>query len=238
MYKFELTTRHTQEPSKRHCAQWVCATCAGRPRPDTTSEHCFDTCPPRDSDVLPAALAAQTRLQMQRGDTITGSRPTTGPLAQTLRFQSERRIIPLATVPSPVGLVSDREILHTGQVLSAPRLAISLDVAAASAMCPALQRSDVVLPDSTPGLSMSSRETRVLSEAAHAQPLERFAGGLAGPHPLVLPLSPFFSTMLICLMVKRARNPNHRAIRDRVQMPGLTLLSLWPTLGSVTLCLS
>ena len=32
--------------------------------------------------MIPAALAAETRLLMKRGDTVAGSRPTTGPHAQ------------------------------------------------------------------------------------------------------------------------------------------------------------
>ena len=143
--------------------------------------------------MIPAALAPETRLQMKRGDTINGSRPTTGPLAQTLRFQSERRNISLATVSSisPVELVSDCEIWHTGQVLSAPQLATFDDVDAAPAMCPALQRSEVGLPDSTPGLSMSSRETRVLSEAAHAHSHSRGLSEVPGTSSGAATLSVF-----------------------------------------------
>ena len=187
---------------------------------------------PRDSDVIPAALAPETRLQMKRVDTINGSRPTTRPLAQTLRFQTERRKISLATVSSIslVELVSDREILHTGQVLSAPRLATSVDVDAASAMCPALQRSDVVL-------HVKPVSFRKLPTRTATREVCRRSRGLS-PHPLVMPLSPFFSTMLICLMVKRARDPNQAAIRDHVQISGWTLLSPWPTLGSAALYFS
>ena len=113
--------------------------------------------------MIPAALAAETRLLMKRGDTVAGSRPTTGPLAQTFRFQSERRTTSLVTVPSvpPVELVTDREIAtslsHTGPGMSDHLQSVgSGDVDDVSAIYRDPKRSpvvtDVALPGSTPGL--------------------------------------------------------------------------------------
>ena len=55
---------------------------SGPPRAGTVETPVW----PRGTDVIPAALAAETRLLMKGGDTVAGLRPTTGPLAQTLRF--------------------------------------------------------------------------------------------------------------------------------------------------------
>ena len=122
--------------------------------------------------MIPAGLAAETRLLMKRGDTVASWRPTTGPLAQTLRFHSERRTTSLVTVSSapPVELVSDREfaasLSHTGPGLSDGLQSVVFgDVDAVSAIYPDPQEgpvvSDVVLSGSTPDLCVSSRDTCV-----------------------------------------------------------------------------
>ena len=143
---------------------------------------------PRGADVIPAALAAETRLLMKRGDTVAGSRPTTEPHAQTLRFQSERRTTSLVTVSSgpPVELVSTdvsqnettvyRELAasfsHTGPRLSNGLLSVGFgDVDAVSDM----------YPDHPPGLSVSSRDTCVPSVVALRQRLDHGRNGV-GPH--------------------------------------------------------
>ena len=103
-------TRRGHQSSTLHCASPPLV----RDGPAGTSRAgIVDTpVPSSGTDVTPTALAAETRLLMKRGDTATGSRQKTGPLAQILRFQSERRTASIETVTTvlPVELVSDREI--------------------------------------------------------------------------------------------------------------------------------
>ena len=126
---------------------------------------------------------------MKRGDTVASWRPTTGPLAQTLRFQSERRTTSLVTVSSvpPVELVSDREspsvlLAHRSGLSDGLQSVVLGDVDAISAIYPDPQRgpvvSDVVLSGSTPDLSVSSRDTCVPPVIAQVKQRSDPGGGV------------------------------------------------------------